>query len=100
MQHDTVTVERFYTEHESELKLKLLAGAGETPRAIGQDRFHVGAVPQVQVPVVGSREGQASWLHAGGFRGIERDCIGRLEWAPAGVVRRSLPGVPLPDAAQ
>lgn len=34
MQHDTVTVERFYTEHESELKLKLLAGAAGLKRII------------------------------------------------------------------
>lgn len=34
MQHDTVTVERFYTEHESELKLKLLAGAAGLKRVI------------------------------------------------------------------
>jgi HPr kinase/phosphorylase len=34
MQHDTVTVERLYTEHESELKLKLLAGATGLKRFI------------------------------------------------------------------
>jgi HPr kinase/phosphorylase len=34
MQHDTVTVERFYTEHASELKLKLLAGAAGLKRVI------------------------------------------------------------------
>ncbi len=34
MQHDTITVERFYTEHESELKLKLLAGAAGLKRVI------------------------------------------------------------------
>ncbi len=34
MQHDTVTVERFYTDHASELKLKLMAGAGGLKRII------------------------------------------------------------------
>jgi len=34
MQHDTVTVERFYTEHASELKLRLLAGAAGLKRVI------------------------------------------------------------------
>ncbi|MCL4787847.1 MAG: HPr(Ser) kinase/phosphatase [Verrucomicrobia bacterium] len=34
MQHDTITVERFYTEHESELKLRLLAGAAGLKRVI------------------------------------------------------------------
>jgi HPr kinase/phosphorylase len=34
MPHDTVTVERFYTDHVSELKLKLLAGAGGLKRII------------------------------------------------------------------
>jgi len=34
MQHDTVTVERFYTEHASELKLKLLGGAAGLKRVI------------------------------------------------------------------
>jgi HPr kinase/phosphorylase len=34
MQHDTVTVERFYTEHAGELKLKLLAGAAGLKRVI------------------------------------------------------------------
>ena len=34
MQHDTVTVERFYTSHESELKLRLIAGAAGLKRII------------------------------------------------------------------
>jgi HPr kinase/phosphorylase len=34
MHHDLVTVERFYTEHASELKLKLLAGAAGLKRLI------------------------------------------------------------------
>ena len=34
MQHDTVTVEKFYTEHEGELKLKLIAGAAGLKRII------------------------------------------------------------------
>src|SRR6187455_1215691 len=34
MQHDTVTVERFYTSHESELKLRLVAGAAGLKRVI------------------------------------------------------------------
>src|SRR5213592_4314094 len=34
MQHDVVTVERFYTDHVSELQLKLLAGASGLKRVI------------------------------------------------------------------
>jgi HPr kinase/phosphorylase len=34
MQHDTVTVERFYTSHEGELKLRLIAGAAGLKRII------------------------------------------------------------------
>jgi len=34
MQHDTVTVEKFYTNHESELKLRLIAGAAGLKRII------------------------------------------------------------------
>src|SRR5262245_24209676 len=34
MQHDTVTVEKFYTGHESELKLRLMAGASGLKRVI------------------------------------------------------------------
>ena len=34
MQHDTVTVERFYTNHEGELKLRLIAGAAGLKRII------------------------------------------------------------------
>lgn len=34
MQHETITVEKFYTEHASELKLKLVAGAGGLKRTI------------------------------------------------------------------
>jgi len=34
MQHDSVTVERFYTDHASSLELNLLAGAGGLKRPI------------------------------------------------------------------
>lgn len=34
MQHDTVTVEKFYTDHEGELKLRLIAGAAGLKRII------------------------------------------------------------------
>jgi HPr kinase/phosphorylase len=34
MQHETITVEKFYTEHSSELKLKLVAGAAGLKRVI------------------------------------------------------------------
>ncbi len=36
MQHDTVTVERFYTDHASALQLRLIAGASGLKRVIGE----------------------------------------------------------------